>query len=59
MPQQELGLEGLFELTNLQAQGRLRDIELLGGLGDVSDFGDPDEISELAEIDRGLPGFFS
>jgi hypothetical protein len=37
----------------------LRDIELLGGLGDVPDFGDPDEIAELAEIDRGLPGVFS
>jgi hypothetical protein len=56
MAQQKLGLEILLELPDLQAQCGLRDIELLGGLGDVPDFGDPDEIAELAEIDRGLPG---
>lgn len=59
MAQQKLGLQILLELPDLQAQGGLRDVELLGGLGDVPDFGDPDEIAELAEIDRGLPGVSS
>ena len=59
MAQQKLGLQILLELPDLQAQGGLRDIKLLGGLGDVPDFGDPDEIAELAEIDRGLPGVSS
>jgi len=59
MAQQEFGLEVLLELPDLQAQRRLRDVELLSCLGDVPDFGDPDEISKLAEIDRGLPGMAS
>jgi len=45
--------EILFELANLAAQGRLSDVELLGGLAKVEDFGDRDEVANVTEFHAG------
>lgn len=54
MAQQQIGVKFLLQLSNLQAKGRLGDIELLGSARDVSDLCDPHEILKLSEIDLRL-----
>lgn len=48
-PLEEAGAELVFEAADLPAEGRLRDVEALGGAGDVLFFRDGDEVAELGE----------
>jgi hypothetical protein len=48
MAVQELDAEIVFQLPDLQAQRRLRDVQLLGGAGDVPELDDAREILQLA-----------
>ena len=45
---EELHAEFLLQIPDLTAEGRLRDMEPLGGPGDVLLFGHGDEIAEMA-----------
>jgi hypothetical protein len=38
----------IFEVLNLPAQGRLRDVERPGGAAEVQVLGDGDEVSQVA-----------
>ncbi|CDX56038.1 hypothetical protein MPL1032_20368 [Mesorhizobium plurifarium] len=42
----------LLELHDLPAQGRLRNVQLLGGAADIAGLGDGDEISYLAQVEH-------
>jgi hypothetical protein len=42
--------ELVFELTNLAAQRRLRNMQSFGGTGDVFRLSDSDEVSKLLEL---------
>jgi hypothetical protein len=54
MAAQQLDAEGIFELPDLQAERRLRNVQLLGRTRDVAEFDDAREVTELAQCDGVL-----
>jgi len=44
--------ELFLELHDLPAQGRLRDVQRLGGAADIAGFGDGNEIADLAQVEH-------
>jgi hypothetical protein len=55
MTAQELDAELFLELPDLQAQRRLRDVELLRGAGDVAELDDARKVLKLTKCDDAPP----
>ncbi len=48
-PDEQRSADLVFERPDLTADGRLRDVEALGGAAHVAFFGDGDEVADLSE----------
>lgn len=54
-PLEQGDTELFLKLDDLPAQGRLRDVQLLGGAADIAGLGDSDKISDLAQVEHSPP----
>ena len=50
MPNEKCDAQNLFKLTNLRAEGRLRDMELLCSPRHIASFDNADKVPELTQI---------